>query len=180
MSSDKCNVAEDGIQKLNISDKQCPNFSHIDRLRFWAKVNRTPTCWLWTGTTNQRNGYGHITIGGVNRTTHRVAWELTHGPIPDDKHVLHACDVPHCVNPAHLMLGTHKLNMEQAAARGRLHVQRPRKQRISAEAVARIRPLRDGGATLQTIADAIGATKAFVSLVLRGKRRQHPQPRSAA
>lgn len=165
---------------------ETPSYSATDRARFWAKVDKADGgCWLWTGSTNPRNGYGQFVVGSrrsivFNLRTHRVAWELTNGPIPDDTHVLHACDVARCVNPAHLFLGTHRDNMADAAKKGRLHVQRPRKQRISAEAVARIRPMRAAGATLQTIADAIGATKTFVSLVLSGKRRQHPHPRSAA
>lgn len=168
-------------------ERATASYSDTDTARFWAKVRVTPTCWLWTGTVIGSNGYGSFSMArGLARGTqapryaHRIAYELTHGQIPNGQHVLHACDVPRCVNPAHLFLGTHRDNMRDAARKGRLHVQRPRKQRISAEAVAKIRPMRDAGATLQTIADAIGATKTFVSLVLSGKRRQHPMPRSAA
>ena len=141
---------------------------------FWANVHVTPACWLWQGST--LNGYGRY----QKRGAHRLAWELTHGPIPKGLHILHKCDVPACVNTDHLFLGTHKVNMEDAARKGRLHVSRPKRQTVSDEAVASIFIMRQQGALLQQIANAIGTSKTFVSMVLKGKRRQHPQPRSAA
>lgn len=78
--------------------------------RFLLKVRKTDTCWLWTGARCD-DGYGHFNIGGHQRRAHRVAWELwRHEPIPDGLMVLHHCDVPLCVNPDHLFLGTHKDN----------------------------------------------------------------------
>ena len=53
---------------------------------------------------------------------HRLAWELTFGPIPDGLHVLHACDNPPCIRPDHLMLGTQRANMRDAGRKGRLGV----------------------------------------------------------
>lgn len=50
--------------------------------RFWSKVDTSGECWLWVGTCKP-NGYGEISIKCKNRMTHRVAWELTYGPIPD-------------------------------------------------------------------------------------------------
>jgi hypothetical protein len=167
-----------------IVEGETPSYSDTDVARFWAKVRRTDGCWLWTGATFRRNGYGSFSVArGLSRGqqppryAHRFAWELTNGPIPAGQHCLHVCDTPPCCNPSHLFLGTHRNNMEDAARKGRLHVSRPKRQRVSDEDVAKIGPLRAYGMTLQGIADIIGATKTFVSLVLRGKRRQHPQPR---
>lgn len=93
--------------------------------RFWEKVDRAEGCWLWTGA--KSSGYGKIQRGqrGAGYVwAHRVAWELTVGPIPDGLQVLHACDNPPCVNPAHLFLGTRSDNMRDAASKGRLRTQK--------------------------------------------------------
>ncbi len=90
--------------------------------RFWTKVDKTVGCWLWTAYCDD-GGYGVVgRPGGQLDKAHRVAWELTYGPIPLGLHVLHNCpggDNPACVCPEHLWLGTHSDNMRDAVAKGR-------------------------------------------------------------
>lgn len=89
-------------------------------VRFWAKVEKTPTCWEWRGATV--TGYGHISMGGVLgkiRLAHRISWEMHNGPIPDGLHVCHRCDNPKCVRPDHLFLGTDLDNAQDRDAKGR-------------------------------------------------------------
>lgn len=62
-------------------------------------------CTLWLGTVI-KSGYGHIAWQGKAQRAHRVSWELKNGPIPNGLMVLHKCDVPTCINPDHLFLGT--------------------------------------------------------------------------
>ena len=69
---------------------------------FWAKVNKTETCWLWTGASASKYGHGKFMRGDKNLKAHRVAWELLIGPIPEGMTIDHLCRVPACVNPAHL------------------------------------------------------------------------------
>lgn len=89
--------------------------------RFWSKVNTgdgPDDCWLWEGA-KAPFGHGHITDGGKTLYTHRLAWELTNGPIPAGLFVCHRCDRPSCCNPAHLYLGTPKDNVQDRFDRGR-------------------------------------------------------------
>lgn len=71
--------------------------------RFWSKVERTDTCWLWIAA-KTGEGYGVIGLGPGrgNGMAHRVAYELAVGAIPDGMHIDHLCRTPACVNPAHL------------------------------------------------------------------------------
>ncbi len=86
---------------------------------FWSHVQRTESgCWLWTLCTFEK-GYGAFKYQGKQWRTHRLAWTLTHGPIPDGLQVNHHCDNPTCVNPAHLYLGTQKQNCQDAIKRNR-------------------------------------------------------------
>lgn len=95
--------------------------------RFWAKVDKTGDCWVWTAATNPK-GYGQFYVEGM-RLAHRVSWILAHGPIPDDLCVLHRCDHPPCVNPAHLFLGTYADNNHDRDAKGRQRNQNAAKTR---------------------------------------------------
>jgi hypothetical protein len=87
--------------------------------RFWPKVEKTDGCWLWTAA-RFTNGYGAFRVGNRQRKAHNVAWELTHGPIPQGRLVCHSCDVKRCVNPAHLFLGTQRDNIRDAMSKGRM------------------------------------------------------------
>ncbi|WP_399559394.1 HNH endonuclease signature motif containing protein [Streptomyces chartreusis] len=69
--------------------------------RFWAKVKKTETCWLWTGAKTVA-GYGQFTTAGRTDGAHRWAYEHLVGPIPAGLHIDHLCRTPACVNPAHL------------------------------------------------------------------------------
>jgi uncharacterized protein (DUF433 family) len=92
--------------------------------RFWSKVDKAgeDECWLWTASLNHY-GYGQIQmlgpLGWRPTQASRVAYTLTHGPIPEGGWVLHSCDTPACCNPAHLRLGTPKENSQDMVNRGR-------------------------------------------------------------
>lgn len=74
-------------------------------------------CWHWTGSKDRR-GYGWFS-GWGEKKAHRAAWVAARGPIPFGACVLHHCDNPSCVNPAHLYLGDHTANARDKVARGR-------------------------------------------------------------
>lgn len=86
--------------------------------RLTAKTTKTETCWFWTGA-KDRHGYGEIGYSRGMQQTHRVAYGLFVGPIPKGLHILHRCDNPSCINPAHLFAGTAVDNMRDMRVKGR-------------------------------------------------------------
>lgn len=75
-------------------------------------------CLVWTGCCND-NGYGSMKVDGRTALTHRLAWTLEHGPVPEGQRVLHTCDNPPCCNPDHLFAGSQADNIADMKAKGR-------------------------------------------------------------
>lgn len=86
--------------------------------RFWRHVQKSDGCWLWTAGT-VRYGYGSLNFYERTTLAHRASWEIHFGAIPDGLYVLHHCDVPACVRPDHLYLGTQADNIRDMIERGR-------------------------------------------------------------
>ena len=92
--------------------------------RYWSKVVKTETCWLWTGTKNKA-GYGRFyssTEGRTNYLAHDFAFWLEHGRWPEIRggHGLsHTCHNRACVNPAHLIEESQSENMLRSSRDGR-------------------------------------------------------------
>jgi len=83
-------------------------------------------CWIYQGEITRR-GYGSITLGQrrdgnrVRIGAHRYFYQQLVGPIPDGMKACHKCDVPACVNPEHIFLGTDKDNIRDMHHKGRYH-----------------------------------------------------------
>lgn len=129
---------------------------------FWSRVKKTKSCWDYVGTKNV-DGYGWARHMGKNMGAHRYSWILSNGNIPDGLHVLHKCDNPSCVKPAHLYLGTHQKNMRDRADRRRC-----KHQKLSRGDVSKIKEMRKMGATCQQIADKFGISNGHASEIARG------------
>jgi hypothetical protein len=94
-------------------------YTLLERLLNKILINDATDCWEWQGGTNNI-GYGMIRDAQRMRTTHRVSYEEhSQTKIPSHLIVMHSCDNPKCVNPAHLSLGTHKDNAQDMISKGR-------------------------------------------------------------
>jgi hypothetical protein len=142
----------------------------MSEARFWAKVDKSAGdggCWPWTGAVNS-DGYGNFGKGRGSAKAHRVAWEMSVGPIPDGLQVLHHCDNPPCCNPAHLFLGTHTDNMRDMVRKGR-----DGRRRLNEEIVQQARRLWREGWTQRAVADRYGVSEATIFLAVHGQTWRH-------
>jgi hypothetical protein len=131
--------------------------------RFWRKVQKGTGCWLWMAGRDSW-GYGVFWMGGRQCRANRVCFELTSGPIPEGKQVLHRCDNPQCVNPEHLFLGTNRDNVDDKVAKGR----QPRgetngRAKLSDEQAAEIGRRRRAGECATALAREFGVSQQRVS-----------------
>ena len=105
---------------------------------FWGRMLKpTNGCWLWTGATTGTDRYGVLSFRGRTVRAHRLAYELTIGPIPKGMAVCHKCDVPGCCNPSHLFLGTVADNNRDRHGKGRTRNLESGREALHAEKRAR-------------------------------------------
>lgn len=78
--------------------------------RFWSKVNKTDTCWLFTKSIGIK-GYATFSVNRKTEAAHRFSYQHFVGPIPEGYCVLHKCDVRNCIRPDHLFLGSNDDNI---------------------------------------------------------------------
>lgn len=142
--------------------------------RLMRLVDKTDKCWLWRGGLSPK-GYGTIRIKGKPYRAHRLSYELFKGS-PKDMKVLHTCDVPRCVNPAHLWLGTDTENIADRDAKGRAakgetcHL-----SKLTEAEVLEIRAMkeREPGLTYARIGARFGIVAGTVHQIIRRKTWRH-------
>lgn len=109
------------MTRLNPLKSANGRFISTPKQLFDKHVVASEGCWEWGGYRNKW-GYGFTRVGGRGSKgilAHRLSWSLRYGDIPTGMHVLHKCDNPCCVNPAHLFLGTNQDNINDRVAKGR-------------------------------------------------------------
>ena len=135
--------------------------------RFWSKVDKSGVCWMWTGAIDS-NGYGNFSVKGKTRKAPQVALELSGAPRPCGAWALHHCDNPPCVNPGHLFWGDHRENLEDAARKGRLPV-----QKLMPDGVREVRRLLGEGLSCVEVGRQVGMTRGAISKIKTGRTWRH-------
>lgn len=147
--------------------------------RFWQKVQKTDTCWLWTGHIgNKGYGYYAVSLGGgkyKHHLTHRYSYILANGSIPNKLFVLHTCDTRACVRPDHLFLGTHQDNMDDMKQKMRqAHGPNTRTAVLTeTQAIAMLHEYADGEHNQRLLADKYGVNFRTVWNLLHGWTWKH-------
>jgi predicted DNA-binding protein (UPF0251 family) len=141
--------------------------SRLDQIK---NVPDTDACVEWVGSV-RRHGYGQVRIGKSIASAHRVAYEIHRGSAAG-MFVLHKCDNPRCINPAHLFLGTQRDNMVDMTSKGRgvTPVQTVGESHKWAklkdsEAVEVLELVRDGKLAQTEIGKMFGVSQATVSRI---------------
>jgi hypothetical protein len=177
---------------------------HYNRWRYYGDPCHTPTtgrtlqdrlfdrikivgdCWVWQGA-KTKQGYGRLSYRAKYSQpvyAHRAMYEDVHGPVPADMEVCHSCDNPACINPAHLWVGTHKENIQDAIRKGRHYFRKGRppggphgsashRAVLTVDQVREIRKLRGAGLRPIEIAQRLDQPYQRVYAVISGQSWKH-------
>lgn len=146
-----------------------------EELRRYIIENSEPVtesgCWIWTaGIFKERGGYGALCVNRRAAKAHRVSYEVFRGTAPTGKLVCHKCDVPSCVNPEHLFLGSYADNNVDKVLKGRAKARSGEahpKAKLSESDVIRLRAdFSAGGMTRRQLAKKYGVGKTAVDQVI--------------
>jgi hypothetical protein len=139
--------------------------------RFEDKIDKSGECWMWVG--SKTKGYGQIRVDGKTVRAHRFAYEAYVGEIPNGFLVCHSCDVPSCVNPDHLFLGTNADNLADCGEKGRQsRGERHNTAKLSESQVGEIRsiyPLK----TQKELAEMFGVYPSAICKIVNRKTWKH-------
>lgn len=150
------------------------NSLEVVSARFWPLVAKGTACWLWQGRTQGNNGYGSFHHRGRHLGSHVFSWILHRGPVPDGLCVLHTCDVPLCVNPAHLFLGTPADNARDRDAKGRgARGERVGAAKLTPAQVGEMRRLRATGLSTTRLGVLFGIDRSTAWRVVTGELWPH-------
>lgn len=145
--------------------------------RFFQKVYPEPNtgCWLWAGAALP--SYGHGTLSGASYGffyAHRFSYFIHKGDFDRSKLVCHTCDVPWCVNPDHLYLGTLSDNMNDKVSRGRqMRGEKCTTRKFNNVDIIEIRRLAATGMMQKEICKIFNADDGLISLIINRKRWKH-------
>jgi predicted XRE-type DNA-binding protein len=143
--------------------------------RFEAHTERIPgvDCHIWMASVTRKGGHGRTFGFGRQMLAHRLAYQLYRGPIPNGMLVCHRCDVPSCVNPDHLFIGTHKDNIADCIQKDRRRDQRGEKNNLAKLTKQTVLSIRKANGSQYEIARKFGVSRSNVGLIRQGKTWKH-------
>lgn len=178
-SCERCgkSVTRIASQKAKYCSKECcDDDKRTDTAtRFWPRVQKSEGCWLWIGNIGT-DGYGKFWLRGRTTHAHRVAYELTRGPIQidDPRFVCHRCDNPPCCNPEHLFLGTHRENTDDMIQKGRSTAgERSGNAKLTNDEVRAMRNQHVQGVPIPELAKRFGISATNAHSVVRRRTWRH-------
>lgn len=145
--------------------------------RFWDKVRKTRKgCWLFNGATNH-SGHGRFWDGTRLVQAHRFSYSIANGNIPEGLQVLHTCDVPNCVNPDHLWLGTNYDNVQDKVSKGRQQKlkgsQHGRAKLNEADIFAIRERYAEGDGSYRSLGREYGISHTMIRYIVKGDNWSH-------
>lgn len=143
--------------------------------RFWSKVDIKPQseCWNWKGTKDPK-GYGGFYLRKDKQhqfKSHRIAYQLTFGEIPEGLCICHKCDNPSCCNPNHLFLGSKSDNNHDAIQKGRavyVSGERIKSSKLTSQQVIEIKRLSALGHSGRELAHQYRVDRSTIYRILYG------------
>jgi hypothetical protein len=140
-----------------------------------ARTDKSGDCWLWTGC-KWANGYGRVVILKRDHVASRLAWELANGrKLADGEFVCHTCDIPLCVRPSHLFVGSPADNSADMTSKARqargTRCHTAKLQEADVLEIRRMYAANEGGCT--TIAAKYGMNHSTINDLLRGRTWKH-------
>ena len=166
-------MAQRAIIRTMKKTRPLPTLTERELKNFWAKVRKTDSCWIWTSPT-ESSGHARFQMRYSRYSVHRLSYFIHTGIDPLERLVCHSCDVPNCVNPSHLFLGTPLQNTRDALSKWRLHHgQNHYNAKLTDADVVEIRKLRAQGETLKSIAHRFGVHLSLIHLVAHRRNWKH-------
>lgn len=156
------------------SDKGVQKFTDAELIKRHSTVDPATGCWLWTADASNRWGYGRVSHR-LERLAHRLSYSAFRGQIPMGQKVLHRCDVPRCVNPEHLFLGTNIDNMRDMQSKGRTRGNAGKRgesnalAKLTTAAVEQIRSTSIVRGSITALARQHGVSRRAINFALRGE-----------
>jgi transcriptional regulator with XRE-family HTH domain len=159
-----------------IRNKYIKNYRHQRNKAFFEtrfEKGRPNECWIWEAAKNEL-GYGLFNREGF-WYAHRASYSYYIGEIPDKKFVLHTCDNPPCINPAHLIIGDAKENIKDAVKKRRFPMgEKISTSKLTKEEVILIRVMRKNyKITHKELAKLFGVHKSTIARICSRKAWKH-------